>query len=193
MIRADAVEPLKYTLIFSLCYIIACAATMAALAFECRRSPAPPAHSEQRYSLLPAVVVLGGVLATLTVTFGRHVLHHPVAPLLLALAGSILVAREVLSRSEQRRRLRQEQELLDTFETARRERAAVSGQIQEELAQEIVGVQYVLSSTRKDPASEGPAVEIAVQQLGRSVAHARDIATRLAPSATDGVDRDNSP
>jgi hypothetical protein len=192
MIRADALEPLKFTLIFSLCYIFACAATMAALAFESRRLPAPTPLSEQRYSLLPAVVVLGGALATMTVTFGRHLLQNPVAPLLLALAGSILVAREVLSRGEQRRRLRQEEELLESFETTRRERAALSGQIHEELAQEIAGVQYVLSSTRKDPASEGPAVEIAVQQLGRSVAHAHDIATQLAPPTPAEVERDKS-
>jgi len=192
MMRADAVEPLKFTLIFSLCYIFACAATMAALAFESRRLPAPPSLPEQRYSLLPAVVVLGGALATLTVTFGRHLLQHPVAPLLLALAGSILVARELLSRGEQRRRLRQEQELLESFEFARRARAVLSLQVHEELAQEIAGVQYVLSSTRKDPDAEGSGVQIAVQQLGRSAAHAHDIATQLAPPAAPGAEGDKS-
>ena len=155
---------------------------MAALAFESRRLPAPAQLSEQRYSLLPAVVILGGALATFTVTFGRHLLQHPVAPLLLVLAGSILVAREVLSRGEQRRRLQQEQELLDSFETARRERAALSGEIHEELAQDIAAVQYVLSASRKNPDAGGPAVELAVQQLGRSVTHAQDIASQLAPA-----------
>jgi hypothetical protein len=192
MIRADAVEPLKFTLIFSLCYIFACTATMAALAFESRRRPAPAPLSEPRYSLLPAVVVLCGVLATFMVTFGWLIVQHPVAPLLLALAGSVLMAREVLSRREQRRVLRQDNELLESFETARRERAALSGQIHEELAQEIAGVQFVLSSTRKDPALEGAAVQIAVQQLGRSVTHAHDIATQLAPATRAEVESDKS-
>ena len=192
MMRADAVEPLKFTLIFSLCYIFGCAAVMAALAFESRRLPVAPLLSEQQYSLLPAVVILGGVLASLSVAFGRTLLQHPVAPLLLALAALILAAREVLSRGEQRRRVRQEQELLDSFEAARRERAALSGRIHEELAQEIAGVQYVLNSTRKGPASEGPAVQIAVQQLGRSAAHAHEIATQLAPPAAAGVETDKS-
>jgi hypothetical protein len=190
MMRADAVEPLKFTLIFSLCYIFGCATIMAALAFEGRRLSVPPLPSEQRYSLLPAVVVLGGVLATMSVAFGRSLLQHPVAPLLLALAALILVAREVLSRGEQRRRVRQEQELFDSFEVARRERAALSGRIHEELAQEIAGVQYVLNSTRRGPASEGSAVKIAVQQLGLSVAHAQEIATQLAPPAPAEVERD---
>ena len=181
MIRADAVNPLMFTLMFSLCYIFATAIVMAALAFESRRVPAPTPPSEQRYSLLPAVVILCGALAATTVTFGRQLLQNSLAPLLLALAASILLAREVLSRSEQRRRLRQEQELLASFETARRERAALSGEIHEELAQDIAAVQYVLSATRKNPADGGPAVELAVQQLGRSVTHAKDIATQLAP------------
>ena len=45
MIRADAVEPLMFTLIFSLCYILGCAANMAALAFDSRGRPPLPAPS----------------------------------------------------------------------------------------------------------------------------------------------------
>ena len=189
MILADASDPLLFTRIFSLFFIFASATGMAALACESRRlPPAPAPSSEPRYSLLPAVVILGGALAAFTVAYGRHLLQHPVAPLLLVLAGSILVAREVLSRSEQRRRLQQEQELLESFETARRERAALSGEIHEELAQNIAAVQYVLSASRKNPDAGGPAVELAVQQLGRSVAHAQDIASQLAPARSKEQD-----
>jgi signal transduction histidine kinase len=172
-------ERLDETVSFSLVYLFATATCFTAVALEARQRVVPAKSHAPSYSVLPAVVALGGAIALVRVMQPGGAGQGMVLSL-IAVVGVILLLREWIARREQLRVHRLRHARLEAFETERRDRTALSGQLHEQLAQELTGVHRALSSTVGDPARQRPVVEQAIEQLGHTLNRARAMASRIA-------------
>ena len=173
-------ERLDETVHFDLVYLLANAMCFAAVALEARRRVVPASTRTPSYSMLPAVVVLVGAIGVVWVMQPGRIGQGLIPPLIAAV-GVILLVREWIARREQLRIHRLRHAALEAFEADCRDRIALSGQLDEGLAQELTGVHHALSTTVGDPARQRPVVDQAIEQLGHTLDRARDIATRIAP------------
>jgi signal transduction histidine kinase len=173
-------ERLDETVSFSLVYLLATATCFTSVALEARQRVVPAKTHAPSHSMLPTVVALGGAIG-LVRAMQPGGAGQGLVPSLIAAVGVILLVREWIARREQLRVHRLRHARLEAFETERRDRTALSGQLHEGLAQELTGVHRALSSTVGDPARQRPVVEQAIEQLGHTLNRARDMASRIAP------------
>ena len=173
-------ERLDETVHFDLVYLLASALCFTAVELEARRRVVPAKTRPPSYSMLPAVVVLGGAIGVVCAMQPGGA-GQGLMPMLIGAVGVILLLREWIARREQLRFFRLRHATLEAFETECRDRSVLSGQLHEGLAQELTGVHRALSTTVGDPARQRPVVDQAIEQLGHTLNRARDIATRIAP------------
>ena len=167
-------ERLDETISFSLVYLLATATCFTAVALEAQQRGVPAKAHAPSYSMLPAVVALGGAIGLVRV-MQPGAAWQGLVPWLIGAMGVILLLREWIARREQLRVHRLRYARLEAFETERSDRTALSGQLHEGLAQELTVVHRALSATVGDPARQRPVVEQAIEQLGHTLNRARDM------------------
>lgn len=184
MLWASAAVPTRLgeALVYNLVFLVANVVGTLALCLEARRRASVTARPRTTtYSLVPALIILGCLIALAAADTPLSTPSGSIALCMLVIAAAALGLREILSQRELKRLERQRNAAAAVLDHEASDRAWLFDQVHEGVAQELAGLRMSLTASSKDPALAPQSLRTAIEQLGQTITNTRDIASRLAP------------